>query len=98
MDDKRWFSLIREFYQEVQISKHHDGRRRGVFQSRNWKDLTPVFDQYLRHTAVPVLELKFADGAVSYRWKVDEKNFVMPVKVGSKRTGKKLCQPQNGKR
>jgi hypothetical protein len=30
------------------------------------------------------LELKFADGTVSYRWKVDELGFAMPVKVGQK--------------
>ena len=34
-----------------------------------------MFEQYLRHTALPVLELKFADGSVSYRWKVDEQGF-----------------------
>jgi len=54
------------------------------FSRRTGKNLTPVFDQYLRHTALPVLELKFADGGVTYRWKVDEKGFVMPVRVGTK--------------
>jgi hypothetical protein len=45
-------------------------------------NLTPIFDQYLRHAAIPVLELKFGDGSVEYRWKVDEKGFAMPVRVG----------------
>lgn len=54
------------------------------FNRRTGKNLTPVFEQYLRHTALPVLELKFANGSVGYRWRVDEKGFVMPVKVGSK--------------
>jgi aminopeptidase N len=49
---------------------------------RTRKNLTPVFNQYLRHTALPVLELKFGDGTVSYRWKADEPGFVMPVRVG----------------
>jgi hypothetical protein len=38
----------------------------------------------LRRTALPVLELKFSDGAVAYRWKVDEAGFTMPVGVGKK--------------
>ncbi|MFZ0862117.1 MAG: M1 family peptidase, partial [Candidatus Sulfotelmatobacter sp.] len=40
----------------------------------------------LRHTAIPTLELKFDDskGTVSYRWKVDEPAFQMPVRVGKK--------------
>lgn len=48
-------------------------------------NLTPVFNQYLRHTAIPLLELKFneADSTVAYRWKVDEPDFAMPVRVGS---------------
>ena len=46
-------------------------------------NLTPIFDQYLRHTALPTLELKFdADNTVSYRWKADEPRFAMPVRVG----------------
>ncbi len=47
-------------------------------------DLTPEFNQYLRHAALPPLELRFdpSVGRVSYRWKVDEVEFRMPVKVG----------------
>jgi hypothetical protein len=58
----------------------------GFFNAGTGRNLTPVFDQYLRHTALPVLELKFdeADGSVSYRWKVDEAGFTMPVRVGLK--------------
>ena len=50
------------------------------------QNLTPIFDQYLRHTAIPALELKFGetDGRASYRWKTDEPAFAMPVKVGRK--------------
>jgi hypothetical protein len=49
-------------------------------------NLTPVFDQYLRHSALPTLELTFDDAArtVSYRWKADEPAFAMPVRVGTK--------------
>jgi hypothetical protein len=55
------------------------------FNQQTGMNLTPVFDQYLRHTAIPTLELKFAmPGAVQYRWVADEKAFAMPVRVGSK--------------
>ena len=57
-----------------------------LFRSGTGTDLTPIFNQYLRHAAIPILELKFdeARGEVSYRWKVDEPNFAMPVRVGEK--------------
>ena len=49
-------------------------------------NLTPVFDQYLRHTAIPKLELKFdTPNSVSYRWQTDEPAFAMPIKVGLQR-------------
>ena len=56
------------------------------FNEKTKLNLTPVFNQYLRYPAIPTLELKFdeAAGAVTYRWKVDEQAFAMPVKVGTK--------------
>ena len=83
-DDKRWFSMIREFYQHFKYQNIMTEDVVAFFNRAIGRNLAPVFDQYLRHTALPVLELKFGDGQVSYRWKVDEKGFVMPVKVGSK--------------
>ncbi len=56
------------------------------FNQQTGMNLTPVFDQYLRHTALPELELKWneAEGSVSYRWKVDEPAFRMPVRAGTR--------------
>ena len=41
------------------------------------KDLTPLFDQYLRRAALPTLELTFDEAAktVAYRWNVEERSF-----------------------
>jgi hypothetical protein len=48
-------------------------------------DLTPFFNEYLRHAAIPVLDLRFdpAKQTVSYRWKADEPAFAMPIEVGN---------------
>ena len=43
--------------------------------------LEKVFDQYLRHTEVPVLEYKINQGKLSYRWTNTVKGFKMPLKV-----------------
>ena len=43
--------------------------------------LEKVFDQYLRHKQVPILEYKISDQKLSYRWVTDVKDFEMPVKV-----------------
>jgi hypothetical protein len=49
-------------------------------------NLTPIFDQYLRHAALPALELRWNEGAdtVSYRWNANEPGFQMPIRVGTK--------------
>jgi hypothetical protein len=47
-------------------------------------DLTPFFNAYLRHAAIPELDLRFhpQQGTVDYRWKDDEPGFDMPIDVG----------------
>ncbi len=84
-NDPRWFALLHDFYQHF---KHQTIMTEDVvayFNQQTGMNLTPVFDQYLRHTAIPLLELKFnaGDGTVAYRWKVDEPDFAMPVRVGT---------------
>jgi aminopeptidase N len=44
-------------------------------------DFTPVFNQYLRSINIPVLEYKFEDNSMSYRWTNCNSDFNMPVRV-----------------
>lgn len=45
------------------------------------KDLSKVFDQYLRGVTIPLLESKYADGQLQFRWTNCIKGFDMPVKI-----------------
>jgi aminopeptidase N len=83
-DDKKWWALLHDFYQHFKYQNIMTEDIVAYFNQKTRRNLTPIFDQYLRHTAIPILELKFSDGAVSYRWKVDEPGFAMPVRVGTK--------------
>ncbi|MEN3335153.1 MAG: hypothetical protein V7641_4518 [Blastocatellia bacterium] len=85
-DDKRWWVLLRDFYQHFKYQNILTEDVVAYFNRQTRKNLTPIFDQYLRHTAIPLLELKFDDaaGSVTYRWKADEPGFAMPVRVGAK--------------
>ena len=85
-DDKRWFKLIHDLYQRFKYQNIMTEDIVAFFNQKTGNDWTPIFNQYLRHTALPTLELKFndADGTVAYRWKVDEPNFAMPVRAGAK--------------
>src|SRR6185312_15638036 len=83
-DDRRWFKLLHDFYQHFKYQNIMTEDVVQYFNQQTGMNLTPIFDQYLRHTAIPTLELKFDEGGqkVSYRWKVDEPAFAMPIRVG----------------
>ena len=85
-DDARWWKLLHDFYQHFKYKNIMTEDVVAYFNRQTGMDLTPIFDQYLRHTAIPTLELKFDEsaGTVAYRWKVDEAGFAMPVRVGKK--------------
>jgi aminopeptidase N len=83
-DDRRWFALLHDTYQRFKYQNITTTDMVTFFNQKTGRNLTPVFDQYLRHTDLPTLELTFnaADQTVSYRWKADEPAFAMPVRVG----------------
>jgi aminopeptidase N len=85
-DDTRWWALLHDFYQHFKYQNIVTEDIVAYFNRKTGRNLTPIFDQYLRHTAIPILELKFdeAAGTVAYRWKADELKFAMPVRVGTK--------------
>ena len=85
-DDARWWALLKDFFQHYKYQTIMTEDIVAWFNQKTKMNLTPVFDQYLRHTALPKLELKFDEtaGTVSYRWKVDEPKFAMPIRVGAK--------------
>jgi aminopeptidase N len=83
-DDATWWTLIRDFYRAHKYTNIMTEDVVAFFNARLKRDLAPVFDQYLRHTGLPSLELDFTTtpGSVRYRWKADVAGFNMPVKVG----------------
>jgi aminopeptidase N len=85
-DDAKWWTLIHDFYQRFKYQTIMTEDVVDFFNRQTGMNLTPVFNQYLRRTALPTLELAFDDatGTVSYRWKADEPGFAMPIRVGRK--------------
>jgi len=84
-DDGMWWTLLRDFYQQFKYRNIMTEDVVRFFNTRLKRDLTPVFDQYLRRAALPTLELAFneQEATMAYRWKADERAFAMPVRVGT---------------
>jgi aminopeptidase N len=84
-DDARWWAVLRDVFQKFKYQNIMTEELVLFINARLGMDLTPLFNQYLRRAALPTLELVFnaAAGTVAYRWKADERDFAMPIRVGS---------------
>jgi aminopeptidase N len=84
-DDERWWKLIADFYQRFKFQNIMTEDVVRFFNAELRQDLTAIFDQYLRRTDPPTLELAFdpTAGTVAYRWRTEERAFAMPIKAGT---------------
>jgi len=88
-DDQRWWKLLHDFFQHFKyqniLTEDVIAYFNAQLGAQLGRDLTPIFNQYLRRTDLPVLELAFnqSEGTVAYRWKADERDFAMPIRVGT---------------
>jgi aminopeptidase N len=83
-DDARWERTLRDFYQRFKYRNIMTEDVVQFFNAALGRNLTPIFDQYLRRAALPTLELTFLEpGLLAYRWKADERDFAMPVRIGA---------------
>ena len=92
-DDEKWRGILRGlnrtfWHQTVTTAQieMYIGRHAG-------RDLTKVFDQYLRTTLVPVLEYWIAGNTLHYRWSNVVPGFDMPVRVTLSGSGFSVIRP-----
>lgn len=80
-DDEKWRSILRglnqTFYHQTVTSKQIED----YICQQVKRDLSKVFDQYLRDIRIPVLEYKLSKKHIEYRWTNCVAGFDMPVKV-----------------
>ncbi len=80
-NDELWRETLRglneEFYHQTVSTEQVEG----YINEKAGKDLTPVFDQYLRDVRIPILEYSFKDGLLFYRWGNAVSGFNMPVDI-----------------
>ena len=85
-DDTKWWAMLKKY---AETYRHKIIETKDVvafFSKESGLNLSPIFDQYLKHKAFPELELKFNEGTIDFRWKTDVENFKMPFecKIGTK--------------
>ena len=80
-DDELWWKTLKDYTLTYRHQIIDTQTTEDFFDAATPVDLQPVFDQYLRHAALPELQLKKEGDTFFYRWKADVENFAMPVDV-----------------
>jgi Aminopeptidase N len=69
--------LNKDFYHQTVTSKQVEN----YISTKSGIDFTKVFDQYLRTSQIPVLEIKTSGNSFTYRWTNCNEGFNMPLKL-----------------
>jgi len=80
-DDELWWETLKDYTLTYRHKIIDTQTTESFFDAAIETDLQPVFDQYLRHTALPELQFRKKGKSISYRWKADVEDFKMPVDV-----------------
>ena len=82
--DAKFFKLLRDLYAEFKFKNNFTEEIVAFVSRQLGQDVTPMFDQYLRRSALPILELTLNEDekTMSYRWNAAERGFAMPIRVG----------------
>jgi aminopeptidase N len=82
-DDEKFRQILRglnkDFYHKTVDSKDVEK----YMSEKSGKDLSKIFDQYLRTTNIPELEYKMKGRKLSYRWTNSIAGFNMPLQIGT---------------
>lgn len=80
-DDEKWRSILRglneTFYHQTVTTQQVED----YLSEQAGRDLSAVFDQYLRDMRIPVLEYRLNNGRFNYRWGNAVRGFDLPIEV-----------------
>jgi len=80
-DDEKWWSIILKFAENYRHKIIDTKTVVAFFNAESKMNLSPIFQQYLNHKNIPVLEFQKKGKDFEYRWKTDVADFEMPIDV-----------------
>ncbi len=92
-NDEKWRQILRGINETFGLKTCTTQEIENYISRESGIDLKPVFDQYLRHTAIPVLEYQLKGNKLNYRWIADVVNFNMPIRIRIKEGIYQLIKP-----
>lgn len=98
-NDSLWFEIVKGIPSDFKYQSITTDQVLEYFNQKPGKDLTPLFDQYLRLTEIPVLEIQIKERAsgnmLQYRWKANAEGFAMPISYQMASGEKKWLTPNS---
>lgn len=80
-DDAKWREILRglntEFYHQTVTTKQIED----YISDQAGRDLSSIFNQYLRDIRIPLFSYNIKDGVLNYRWENAIPSFNMPVRI-----------------
>jgi len=80
-DDEKWRSILRGLNSTFYHKTVTYDDVVGYINQQSGKNLSPLFDQYLKYRGIPILNFMQTGGKLYVRWISDVKGFNMPVRV-----------------
>ena len=79
--DAKWLPMIRAFYQQFKYQTISTAQVVKFFNAQSGMNLTPIFDEYLRQSEIPVLifTVDTENHVIGTEWKASTPEFAMPV-------------------
>lgn len=98
-NDSLWFEIIKGIPNDFKYQSINTDQILVYFNQKTGKDLRALFDQYLRLTEIPILEIQMKEkpsgNILQYRWKANTEDFAMPFSYEIKSGEKKWLHPSS---
>jgi aminopeptidase N len=80
-NDKKWWDLILKYSLTYKKQIIDTPTVIAFFNKETQLNLTPIFNAYLKHAAIPKLVTRVYNKAIEYKWQTPETNFEMPLDI-----------------
>ncbi len=85
-NDSLWFGILKGLQHDFRLKQVHTQDITDYITQKSGKNLTPIFEQYLKHLVPPTLNCVLTQNGkkeveLRVKWTADVKDFAMPVKI-----------------
>lgn len=75
----KWWGILKKYSETYRHQIIDTQTVIDFFNTASGMNLTSIFNQYLRYTSIPELEIRKNESEFELRWKTEEPNFEMPI-------------------